>query len=663
MFVELALTSSSDAADGTAYLWNLHTGSVLGSFKQNISPLQSMALVNNPRNLGSLFLSAQADKGMMHVYNFQKDQVFMKFPLPDKIVCVAVSNRGTYCAGGTESGRIHIWEIATGILHRTFDAHYKKITVLRFSADDTVMFSGSEDAVVHVWMVNSLLDDSQAESPAPHYSWTDHTLSITDIQCGVGRFHGARVVTSSLDHTCKLWDLSTGVLLTTFLFPTKIMALAFDPAERYFLAASGTPAATASTANEADYLIYQALLYRAKHTQQGYTTLEAVDGDSGLEQIGLGGVKRNGARGGDLVFRGHHHPILRLALNFDGSALVSGDSKGHLMVWDVASRQMVRDIKQHKGAISSIHTLFQPADLYSNSTLPEKPKISPITPFKRIPQSRIGEGGPEVNGNNSIADDPQIIIAPSTSGIGRSAVLAQSQEYQLLESVRRGFVSSRTGVTAGSTTTTIETSPGAGSKDYLELQQRYQELEARLASLTTAVSAPAAPVVSPLDVSAALSGLRNDHTDLYPLDKPNQGKNFAYFSEGLIKVIQELAVTERYRYPETLSVEETGKLLSGELLDSVSSDRSLTGNCHEDYLTERSQKIQYWISSARAYAERYSESGYRYSMCRTDDIEHASAVKYLIIKNQISRLLMLANHSYIPLKDLNRFLRSHCYTV
>ena len=72
MFVELALTSSSDAADGTTYLWNLHTGSMLGSFKQNVSPLQSLALVNNPRNLGSIFLSSQAEKGMMHVYNFQK---------------------------------------------------------------------------------------------------------------------------------------------------------------------------------------------------------------------------------------------------------------------------------------------------------------------------------------------------------------------------------------------------------------------------------------------------------------------------------------------------------------------------------------------------------------------------------------------------------------
>ncbi|KAF9996413.1 Pre-rRNA-processing protein ipi3 [Modicella reniformis] len=535
MFVELALTSSSDAGDGTAHLWNLHTGSMLGSFKQNISPLQSLALVNNPRNLGSLFLSAQAEKGMMHVYNFQKDQVYMKFPLPDKLVCLATSTRGTYCVGGTESGRIHVWEVATGILHRTFDAHYKKITVLRFSSDDTVLFSGSEDAAVHVWMLNSLVDDSYTDtSPAPHYSWTEHTLPITDIQCGVGRFHGARIVTSSLDHTCKLWDLSTGTLLTTFLFPTKILALALDPAERYFLAASGTLAATSSTANEADYLIYQAMFYKAKHTQQGYTTLEAVDGDSGLEQIGLGGAKRHGSRGGDLVFRGHHHPILRLALNFDGSALVSGDSKGHLIVWDVASRQMVRDVKQHKGAVSSIHTLIQPADLYSNSTLTEKPKLSPIAPFKRIPQPRLGEGGPELNhAKNPIGDDPQIIIAPSIISMDKS--IPMSHESKILDSARRALVGAWDGTAAVSVIT--RTSPPslssssslASAQEYAELQQKCQELEAKLAAMTTTTTTTTAiagsgivpvagqaqqqqPVVSSSTISAALSGLRSSGT-------------------------------------------------------------------------------------------------------------------------------------------------------
>lgn len=148
--------------------------------------------------------------------------------------------------------------------------------------------------------------------------------------------------------------------------------------------------------------------------------------------------------------------------------------------------------------------MFQPVDLYSNTILAEKPKLSPITPFKRIPQSRIGEGGPEVSANSSIADDPLMIIGQSTSGVDTRAVLAQSSEYQILENARRAFVQSRSGVAVGS-------GSGSGSSEsasaYTELEQKYAELEAKLAAMMAQV-APVAPVVSTSDISAALSGLR-----------------------------------------------------------------------------------------------------------------------------------------------------------
>ncbi|KAG0235948.1 Pre-rRNA-processing protein ipi3 [Actinomortierella wolfii] len=505
MFVEVALTSSSDASDSTAYLWNLHTGSMLASFKQNVSPLGCLALVNNPRQQGSVFLAAQADKEM-------------KIVLPDKLVCLATSSKGTYCAGGTQSGRVHVWKVATGVLHRTFDAHYKKITTLRFSSDDSVLFTGSEDSAVHVWMMSDLLDESSSEEPAPHYSWTDHTLSITDIQCGIGNFHGTRVLTSSLDHTCKLWDLSTGTLLTTFLFPTKITSVALDPSERFFLAASGTPATTLSVSGNkeptADYVIYQALLYKSKHTEQGYTTIEAVDGDSGLEQIGLGGAKRGGRGGGasDLVFKGHHHPITRLSLNFDGSALVSGDSKGTVLVWDVASRQMVREMKHHKGSVSSIHTMFQPADLYSNTTLTKKPKLQPVGRFGRLPQSRIGGGdeGLNVIVSNIAEDIPSFLTSAESTTDATASSMQVDREAQLLEGATRSHVHHRSHLLSSSG----GEMSSVNNKDYQELEQKYRELEAKIASLQQdqqqrQQQQQQQPIVTQDEVSSALEGLRS----------------------------------------------------------------------------------------------------------------------------------------------------------
>jgi hypothetical protein len=159
--------------------------------------------------------------------------------------------------------------------------------------------------------------------------------------------------------------------------------------------------------------------------------------------------------------------------------------------------------------------LFQPADLYSNTTLADKPKVHSITPFKRIPQARIGEGGPEINGNNTIADDPLIMI-PSTvsstysSSLSAAALLASSsQEEQLLEMARRAFVGARFGSVAAGSASSPSSATSTGA--YQELEQKYRELEARLAALTPA-PAPVQPVVSQSDISAALSGLRSSGT-------------------------------------------------------------------------------------------------------------------------------------------------------
>jgi pre-rRNA-processing protein IPI3 len=63
-------------------------------------------------------------------------------------------------------------------------------------------------------------------------------LPITDIVCSFGIFPTNRVLTSSLDHSVKVWDISTQTLLSTFQFPTAITTIAWDAAERIFFAAS-----------------------------------------------------------------------------------------------------------------------------------------------------------------------------------------------------------------------------------------------------------------------------------------------------------------------------------------------------------------------------------------------------------------------------------------
>ncbi|CAG8546894.1 4348_t:CDS:2 [Funneliformis mosseae] len=369
MLSEVALSSSS--TDTLINLIDFRTGSSYTSFKQNNCFKHALALIPYPGQCDriGLIISAQLDKSLLHIYSFQKDQVHLKFISPEKIIALAVSNKGAFCAGGTDNGKIYIWEISTGTLCKVFDAHYKKISVIKFTSDDSALISGSEDAGVNVWLLSSLLDDSVDESPSPYYTWSEHSLPITDIWCGIGSFNTARIVTSSLDHTCKLWDLSTGYLLTTFIFPTAITCIIVDPAERMFFGGGS------------NNLIYQVYLYRRRESSN-YNAfgeeMSSVGGAGSIEDISsIDDEKGN-------LFKGHNSAITALALSYDASLLLAGSKDGTLMIWDISSKQMIKKFSHHKGPITNLFTFLKPPDLISStSNLSNKIMIQPIQLFQR----------------------------------------------------------------------------------------------------------------------------------------------------------------------------------------------------------------------------------------------------------------------------------------
>ncbi|CAG8645129.1 15547_t:CDS:2 [Funneliformis caledonium] len=369
MLSEVALSSSS--TDTLINLIDFRTGTSYTSFKQNNCFKHALALIPYPGQCDriGLIISAQLDKSLLHIYSFQKDQVHLKFISPEKIIALAVSNKGAFCAGGTDNGKIYIWEISTGTLCKVFDAHYKKISVIKFTSDDSALISGSEDAGVNVWLLSSLLDDSVDESPSPFYTWSEHSLPITDIWCGIGSFNTARIVTSSLDHTCKLWDLSTGYLLTTFIFPTAITCIIVDPAERMFFGGGS------------NNLIYQVYLYRRRESSN-YNAfgeeMSSVGGAGSIEDISsIDDEKGN-------LFKGHNSAITALALSYDASLLLAGSKDGTLMIWDISSKQMIKKFSLHKGPITNLFTFLKPPDLISStSNLSNKIMIQPIQLFQR----------------------------------------------------------------------------------------------------------------------------------------------------------------------------------------------------------------------------------------------------------------------------------------
>lgn len=334
-------------------------------------------------------LASQPEKAILNVYNFQKDQLSLKIVLPEKLTCIALDRRGDMCAGGTAEGRIYLWETASGIMYNSWDAHYRQVNVVRFTNDGAALLSGSDDSGVSVWSVSRLVDEDRQNEPlAPYCTLSDHTLPVTDIICGIGLFPDCRILTSGVDHTVKLWDLSSRTLLTTFQFPQPISQLAWDVTERLFFAAS------------ADGSIHQMNLFRERETKLGGIVTEAIGGGGVTDIIRVDDDESREARKKRLISVGQ--PISSICISLSSTILLVGTSDGLIHLYDIPSHQLLRTISTHKGmSIAHLETMIKPPDLIGHISLDFRVgtsldfkdliPIKPIVPFQRIRDAKSRE--------------------------------------------------------------------------------------------------------------------------------------------------------------------------------------------------------------------------------------------------------------------------------
>ncbi|XP_057845764.2 protein ROOT INITIATION DEFECTIVE 3, partial [Cryptomeria japonica] len=302
--------------------WDLATGAERVHLRSCSSSRHGLAAV------GLHFVAASqiqktstSASGAIFCWAWNKPQAEIRsFPV-EPIGPIACNSDGTYIVGGGSSGRIYLWEIGSGRLLRVWPAHYKAVTRLIFSDDESLLISGAEDGFVRAWPLLIALDEEAAFQAETHFqplhNFSAHTLPVTDIVCGYGGC-SAIIVSCSLDFTCKIWSLALGILLRTVKFPAAVNAVVLDPGE-YALYAGCT-----------DGKIYIATLNAG-------TTTDSIHGDGIV---------------GTLV--DHSRAVTALAFSMDGVLLVSGSEDCTVRVWDTVSCQVLRIFKHTKGPINTL---------------------------------------------------------------------------------------------------------------------------------------------------------------------------------------------------------------------------------------------------------------------------------------------------------------------
>ncbi|KAF8399922.1 hypothetical protein HHK36_015792 [Tetracentron sinense] len=235
-----ALVVCSDKSMGAGItVWDMDTGDHLFHIPTCASPPHGLLCLRNQ------FLAAsQVHKhgsfggGSIFIWPLNKPQALLRSYPIEAIGPVSCTKDGIYLVGGAPSGNAYVWEVSSGRLLKNWRAHHKSLNCLVFSDDNSLLVSGSDDGVVRVWSMISMLDMADCGSlPSFLYSWSEHRSSITGLLPTLGSSSSV-LVSSSLDGTYKVWDLISGRLLRSHAFSQAITAIALDPGEQLLFSGS-----------------------------------------------------------------------------------------------------------------------------------------------------------------------------------------------------------------------------------------------------------------------------------------------------------------------------------------------------------------------------------------------------------------------------------------
>ncbi|XP_064486508.1 WD repeat-containing protein 18-like [Ornithodoros turicata] len=337
---ECIFTSDSDEKLWNICAWDIVTGSVLKIYKGESSAPRTLCIIGS-----DYLISANPNKPVLQTWSLERsEQLQTKHICPGKVSALAVSPDGAHCIAGIQE-KIFIWQICTGDLLAILSLHFQSITCLRFSDDGCHFASASRDGQVIAWDLNAAVTPRlTGGTPDPLHVWSHHSNDVTDLYFGLGGTN-ARVISCSLDQTCRVYELHSGEQLFEAVLDSALTAVVADAAESNVFAGSLTGA------------IYQVALYSADP----------------LSQHGS-------------AFTGHGARVTCLSVSIDGQLLVSGSEDRTARVWDIPSRQCIQ-VLQHKGHVTNAFIAPTPIQL---QTLKESCK--PLLPLAKFKSSVDAEG-------------------------------------------------------------------------------------------------------------------------------------------------------------------------------------------------------------------------------------------------------------------------------
>ena len=245
-----------------------------------------------------------------------------------EMLSVAYSPDGSLLAGGSENGRMRLWDATTGEPKHPSIWIGSDVVSVEFSRDGMALASAGGNQA-QIW---------DAKTFEKRHTFIGHTQEVTSIAFSPD---GNVLVTGSKDQTVRVWDAKTGKQVRMLYAHTRsVTSVAF----------SSDGKTLASTGDDATLRLWDTNTWELRRIltdERTKMTSVAFTPDGKGVVVGCAGkMILWDAETGSILrrFAGHSGSVFSLVFSPDGTVFASGSDDMTVRLWDVKSGSLVRSL-------------------------------------------------------------------------------------------------------------------------------------------------------------------------------------------------------------------------------------------------------------------------------------------------------------------------------